>query len=299
MTTADWIAVDWGTSNVRAWAMATGGDVLDQRESGKGMGVLTPEAFEPALLELVLDWVTESARTRVIACGMVGARQGWIEAPYVNVPCVPGDPAKAVLAPTRDSRLDVRILPGVSQTSPFDVMRGEETQISGFLADRENYDGTICLPGTHSKWSRVENGIVTSFRTFMTGELFALLSRESVLRHSVGSEGWDDDAFLDAVDVAVTHPDGLSAELFGIRARSLLSAQTGGAARARLSGLLVGAELAAMKVPDVSDVALIGSESTLKPYAMALSHLGIACTTMDGSCAVLVGLKSAYTRMGD
>jgi len=131
MTQADWIAVDWGTSHLRAWAMGPGGAVLGKAESADGMGGLRPAEFEPALLRLVESWLG-TGTTPVIACGMVGAKQGWAEAPYRPVPCKPG--AATPIAPNvTDPRIALHILPGISQDSPADVMRGEETQVAGIL----------------------------------------------------------------------------------------------------------------------------------------------------------------------
>ena len=124
------------------------------------------------------------------------------------------------MAPSTDPRLDVRVIPGLKQTSPADVMRGEETQIAGYLAGNPGFDGVLCLPGTHSKWVQVSAGEVVSFRTFMTGEMFALLARTSVLRLTVG-EGWHDAAFADAVADSMARPEALSQRLFSIRAEGL------------------------------------------------------------------------------
>ena len=177
-----WIAVDWGTSNLRAWAMGAEGP-LAEAVSDDGMGKLQPADFEPALLRLISPWLT-APRTPVLACGMVGARQGWREAPYRAVPCAPVDAAGVLHVPT-DPRLTFHIAPGLSQDRPADVMRGEETQVAGVLALHKGFDGVICHPGTHSKWVHVSAGEVVSFQTFMTGEIFALLSTQSVLRHSM------------------------------------------------------------------------------------------------------------------
>ncbi|MEO0743952.1 MAG: 2-dehydro-3-deoxygalactonokinase, partial [Pseudomonadota bacterium] len=152
-----WIAVDWGTSHLRAWLMARDGAVLDRRSSDDGMGGLARDGFAPALHALVGD----ALPAPVLACGMVGSRQGWAEAPYAAVPCAPPTIHAAVTVPGAD----VRILPGVKQDSPADVMRGEETQIAGFLARTPGFDGVICLPGTHTKWAHISAGEIVSFRT--------------------------------------------------------------------------------------------------------------------------------------
>ena len=166
---ADWIAVDWGTSNLRAWAMRGDTPVADAG-SDRGMGTLEPSAFEGALLEIIEPWLG-AGRMSVVACGMVGARQGWAEAAYATVPCRPVS-LNVVRPAVADARLDVAILPGLCQTSPADVMRGEETQIAGYLAEVPDFDGVLCMPGTHTKWVQISASEVVSFRTYMTGELF-------------------------------------------------------------------------------------------------------------------------------
>jgi 2-dehydro-3-deoxygalactonokinase len=243
----DWIAVDWGTSNLRAWAMRADGTVLAEASSDKGMGKLSREEFEPALRELIGAWTSGGIREpiRIIACGMVGARQGWIEAPYAPVPCPPL-PEGLTPAPSGPD-LQVGIIPGLSQADPADVMRGEETKVAGFLAQNPDWDGALLLPGTHPKWIQVSAGEVVGFRTSLTGELFAALSGHTVLRHSVTTEGWDEEAFLAGVADGLSKPEALAARLFSLRAESLLKGLRPEAAKARLSGLLIGTDLAAAK----------------------------------------------------
>ncbi|WP_212523365.1 2-dehydro-3-deoxygalactonokinase [Actibacterium sp. MT2.3-13A] len=295
---ADWIAVDWGTSRLRAWAMGPDGP-LAQAASDKGMNGLAPEAFEPALLELVAPWLAPDRPMPVVACGMVGARQGWIEAPYLEVPCAPAAPSGAIAAPARDPRLRVRILPGLCQQAPADVMRGEETQIAGLLAGEPGFAGLVCLPGTHTKWVTLDGGRVTGFRTFMTGELFALLAQNSVLRHSLGGTGWDEASFLAALEETRAHPARLSAALFSIRAQSLLSGLTPPEARARLSGLLIGAELAGIEEADAPPgrIAVIGADGASAPYLAALRHAGHDPVVLDTAAATLAGLSAAHNAL--
>ena len=118
--TPDWIGVDWGTSNVRAWAMSSTGTVLAEAVSDQGMGRLQPDQFEPVLLSLIKGWIAR--RPPIIACGMLGSRQGWIEAPYLATPCAPL-PGGLVHAPAKDPQLDVYVIPGIKQENPADVMR--------------------------------------------------------------------------------------------------------------------------------------------------------------------------------
>lgn len=295
LSKAEWIAADWGTTNLRIWALETSGKVLAHKSSAKGMGQLTPDAFEPALLELAGDVLAPDRRTPVIVCGMAGSRQGWLEAPYLETPCPPPSLKHAVTVPNTDSRLDVRILPGIKQISPADVMRGEETQIAGFLVDNPGHTGTLCLPGTHAKWVGLEEGTIKHFRTCMTGEVFALLSKQSVLRHSLPEQSMDEDAFCDAVREITSGPSRLPAELFGIRAAGLVGEQSPAAALGRLSGLLIGAEIAAVSnLFDLSETTLLGGDKIAGAYADALAALGYKPRIADADQTTLAGLKLAY-----
>jgi 2-dehydro-3-deoxygalactonokinase len=257
---ADWIAVDWGTSHLRAWAMAGDGVVRAEAVSDDGMGGLTA-GFEPALLRLIDPWLG-AGRAEVVACGMVGSRQGWVEAPYATTPCRPL-PEALIVAPVTDPRIDVRVVPGVRQLDPPDVMRGEETQIAGYLASAPGFDGIVCLPGTHTKWVHLSAGEIVSFRSFMTGEMFELLSR-----------------------------------LFTIRAEGLLAGLDPAHARARLSGLLIGAELAAAKPYWLGQrVALIGAPEVMGAYSAALAGLSVPVTTHDATDMTLAGLSAARAHL--
>jgi 2-dehydro-3-deoxygalactonokinase len=229
----------------------------------------------------------------VVACGMVGSRQGWIEAPYRTVPCTPLDPAASVRVATADPRISVRVIPGLKQVSPADVMRGEETQIAGALALEAGFDGVFCLPGTHSKWVHISAGEVVSFQTFMTGEMFALLSDHSVLRHGMQGAGWDDAAFDAGLADALSRPERVAAYMFGLRAEGLIAGLSPAAARARLSGLLIGIELAGAKAYWLGQrVALIGAERLSATYARALKAQGADPQLLPATDCTLAGLAT-------
>lgn len=294
-TYADWIAVDWGTSNLRAWAMTSDGMVKDHATSDQGMGSLTKDAFEPTLISLTEQWLG-TAETPVIACGMVGARQGWSEAPYRTVPTTP----HGTLSPckTKDNRISMHIMPGLKQDKKPDIMRGEETQIAGFLAGNPDFDGVLCLPGTHTKWVHISAKEIVSFQTVMTGELFALLSQNSVLRHSVDSADWDDDAFTDAVADTLTKPETVTSRLFQIRASHLLQDTGSATSKARLSGTLIGAEIAATRPYWLGqNVALIGAPKLNALYAKALENQGLTPAHHSGDDLTLKGLTAAYQEL--
>lgn len=288
----DWIAVDWGTSKLRAWAMSSTGEILAHASSEDGMGSLQRDQFEPALLKLADAWL--GVNTTVIACGMVGSRQGWQEAPYRTVPAVPNGKTFTRVK-TLDPRLSVYLISGLKQARPADVMRGEETQIAGFLATNKTFDGIVCLPGTHTKWARISAEECVNFQTFMTGEIFACLSENSVLQHCVQSTDWDDEAFINAVDEAISRPEKMAARLFSLRAEFLLNDLSPAVARARLSGFLIGAELAASRPYWLGqDIAIIGAKDLANLYASALRQQGCAPQIPEAQDLTLAGLSAAY-----
>jgi 2-dehydro-3-deoxygalactonokinase len=170
-------------------------------------------------------------------------------------------------------------------------MRGEETQIAGVLARTPGFDGIVCLPGTHTKWVHLSAAEVVSFRTFMTGEIYALLKDRSVLRHAMPGEGWDDAAFEVAVQDAMARPAAVGAELFAIRAASLLAGMRADAARARLSGLLIGIELAAARPYWLGqDVRIIGETGIASAYFRALRAQGVAARALPADEMTRSGL---------
>lgn len=292
---AEWIAVDWGTSNLRVWMMGGDGAPFAQDSSDKGMAGLAGDAFEPALLALVEPYLAPDRVTPVICAGMVGAREGWLEAPYVATPCAPPSGQAAVSPTAIDPRLSVHILPGVKQMSPPDVMRGEETQIAGVLHSQPDFDGILCLPGTHTKWVHISAGEIVSFQTCMTGEMFGLLSQHSVLRHSVASTGWDQGSFLEGVVNAMDRPQAFAAQLFGVRAAGLLRDTPADAGRARLSGLLIGLELTGTKPYWLGrHVAVLGADAVAEHYRSALADQGVHAELLESANLTLVGLTRAY-----
>lgn len=297
MPNPDWIGVDWGTTNLRAWGMCRTGGVLAEATSNQGMAKLGPEAYEPVLLDLVGNWLPEIGRIPVVVCGMAGAKGAWQMSPYREAPCPPLLASQSVQPLTVDERLQVSILPGIRQSRPdVDVMRGEETQVAGYLSMVPDFDGVICLPGTHSKWVHVSAGEIVSFRTFMTGEIYDLVKRESVLRDLVDENGgdWDPVEFQNAVETQIARPELLMARLFSIRAAALVSNLGPGRAAARLSGTLVGAELAGARPYWLGrDLILIGEKRLSNLYAAGLRRLGQTPRFQDSAAMTIAGLAEA------
>mgnify|MGYP001595339226 FL=1 len=299
MSKVEWIAVDWGTSNLRAWAIGMNNEVVAELNSDRGMGTLRSDEFEAVLVHLLDPYLGDECMP-VLCCGMVGAKQGWSEATYAKTPCAPGAVETITQIASEDIRISVSILPGVMQTSPADVMRGEETQIAGFIAENPRFDGTLCLPGTHTKWVQISAEEIVSFRTFMTGEMFALLSQRSVLRHGVAGDEWSNDAFIEAVEDSMSSPQQLASRLFGIRAEGLVRDQSQGDAKARLSGLLIGQELAGARGYWLGqDVALIGDPNLTELYNAALEKQGVIARSLGGAEMTLAGLSAAYKATKD
>ncbi|MCL5425067.1 MAG: 2-dehydro-3-deoxygalactonokinase [Gammaproteobacteria bacterium] len=307
-----WVAVDWGSSNLRAWGLDKHDNVIAQASSDKGMLSLNPKQYEAELLRLVGDWLPATGQISVMVCGMAGARQGWLEAAYLPVPTQLDQLSQGAVKPALTShQLRVYLLPGLSQTrspaSHFDVMRGEETQLAGLVAaDTANFSSLACLPGTHAKWATLETGAVTHFATYLTGELYQLLANQSVLKHSVVNDDLNDsacrDAFTSAVNEINEAPETFSNRLFGLRAQDLLdgrlpSGQARGAVlAARLSGLTIGLELADACKNHATNkpITLIGNKALCHRYQLALNSIGFQAQQVDGDAAVLAGLRLAY-----
>ncbi len=294
--TPDWIAVDRGADRLRVWAMQ-GATRLAQVQADADINPHAPNGFDQILRAATAGW-TIAAGTPVVACGIAQSPQGRAEAPFRAVPCAPlGDPG--AVAPTAGG-WRVRIIPGLSQSTPPDVMQGDETRIAGFMSLNPGWDGVVCLPGTHSRWAHVSAGEVVSFQTFMTGELLALLATQSVLRTTVtgGDAGAETDAFDSGLAEAMARPERLAARLFGLHAADLLEGTRADAARSRLSGLLIGAELGAAKPYWLGqDIAILGAAEPARLYARALRTQGVPATVADPDRMTLAGLTAAYRAM--
>jgi 2-dehydro-3-deoxygalactonokinase len=287
----NWIAVDWGTTNLRIWHCDQACNVLDENKVQMGMGALTASEYEGVLISHIDHHLSGKGITEVLVCGMAGARQGWQDSGYLTAPCNTPALNQAVTVPTADPRIMVRILPGIKQPDPADVMRGEETQIAGFLQQTPDYNGLICLPGTHSKWVHVQNGRVVEFQTFMTGEVYDLLSRNSVLKHSVSGECFSQSDFVDAAKSAFENPADVSSELFRLRAQHLVHDTDATVLSARLSGILIGQEVAAMERQwNHLPITLIGEEALCSLYKSTFEALGKSVDLNLSAAPTLLGL---------
>lgn len=297
-------AIDWGTTRLRAWLFSRDGRVLAERRGDDGLITARKAGFSQ-VLEGHLAGMGAPADLPVIMCGMVGSRQGWIEAPYVEVPAGLGAILEQAARIGANGR-DIRIVPGLAQDLPDapDVMRGEETQLAGAGLAASGRQ-LVCMPGTHCKWVEIADGCVTGFRTWPTGELFSVLAGHSILRHSLGETpalvSADDPFFRHWCANALQDGGDIAARLFSIRAAGLLQGLTAEQAAACLSGLLIGGEIAsAMRRYETGDapVVLVASGAMGRLYGAALGLAGLRVRPVDADEAVRAGLFSAALHNG-
>lgn len=296
---AEWLAADWGTSRLRVWGIDSAGKVVGQNSTADGATNLTQEMFAPSLLHAAADFLDCKRQTPALVCGMAGARNRWQETPYLSAPCSPSDAASRSVKAPAGKELRARILPGVSQQSPCDVMRGEETQIAGLLSVRPDFCGVVCLPGTHTKWARIADGKIVQFTTLMSGEMYHLFAKISILRRAVESDEWDEYEFLTAAAATFVRPESTAAMLFSIRAESVLRGLSKAAARARLCGYWMGLELAATKPYwESGAAAIVGEDILQRQYQTALAAQNVRTEVFAAADMSLAGLLRMREAMG-
>jgi len=287
---------DWGTSNLRLYRVEDGR--VTERRDGPGIGALLGTPAD-ALRQALAPWVADARPARITLCGMAGSRNGLHEAPYADCPACADHWSAAALTLDLDG-IALRIAPGLACTSDAgapDVMRGEETQIFGALAldpDLVDRSVQIVLPGTHSKWARIENGKVLDFRTCLSGELFALLRDHSILLALGKLETPADEplGFADGLDRAASGA-GVVGALFEARAQQLRGGRSASWAHGFLSGLVIGNEITDMRAgAGLADtVILVGTAALTARYSHALRRFGIAARALDGEACALRGLE--------
>ncbi|WP_174285962.1 2-dehydro-3-deoxygalactonokinase [Sphingomonas bacterium] len=290
---------DWGTSRLRLFRIESG--VVTDRCEAPGIGTAgTPP--EAVLRETLAQWRAAGDPSAIALCGMVGSRNGWVEVPYVECPA---DQATWITGAARLALDDipVAILAGLATKAGVpDVMRGEETQTFGAVAlDPRLADGRhrVILPGTHSKWTTIEDGRITGFRTYLTGELFASLRDHSILaRAAAGSTvdpGEEDIGFAHGLDRS--RSGRVIGALFEARSAQLLEGRSHGWALGYLSGLLIGGEIAEAlhDEPPTGRIALVGDPRLTERYRRTFAGYAIAVELVDGDAAALAGLNALET----
>jgi 2-dehydro-3-deoxygalactonokinase len=287
------VGIDWGTTSFRAYLMDALGSVLDRVNAPLGILQIENGAFEAALERLLAGWLADQPDLPIILSGMIGSRQGWVEVPYLPCPAGIGELSSALHGHTSERGRRMRFVPGLVVTGSLpDVLRGEETQIVGALADPPSA-AIFLLPGTHSKWARVEGGRVVWFATFMTGEVYSVLRQHSILGRLMTGEAFDEAAFARGARAGLdesTASGGLLRRLFSARSLGLVSDLQGSAVASYLSGLLIGSEVReAIDCVDgaarSSGVVLVGGSDLVGRYTVALRLAGVAAQSSTPDAA--------------
>ena len=296
------IGVDWGTSSFRAYRLR-GREVTDRRTLPLGILSVADGRFEAALQDAVGAWLADGER-RILLSGMIGSRQGWIEAPYLPCPANIVDLARALI-PVPFAGAEALLAPGLTASDASgvpEVMRGEEVQIIGAVDPARN-DTTACLPGSHSKWVRVVGGGIEGFSTHLTGEAFAALRGHTILGRLMQPDAAPDpDAFRRGV-ARSGDTGGLLHHLFGVRTLGLFAQLGEDSAASYLSGLLIGHEIrAAAPLHPSSPILLIGDGALCALYARAIDQCGGGSTLAPSDAAAqglaLIGERAAWTSPG-
>lgn len=287
------IALDWGTSSLRAFRLGADGAVLDEAASRHGVQNLPepgPAGFERALEEICGGWLAAGPDLPVVAGGMVGSAQGWVEAPYVRCPADAAALADHAARAVTTGGRPILIAPGLlhdPEGGTPDVIRGEEIQIAGALAEHPAYAdrALVALPGTHCKWARIEAGRIVDFSTYMTGEIFAVLRRHSILGRLMTETPPEPALGLAAFDMGVadaraSRPGDFGRQIFAARTLALTGRLPAEAVADYLSGLLIGQEVVsvlgdpAVAVGEAAPLILVGEPGLCRRYARALAAHG-------------------------
>jgi 2-dehydro-3-deoxygalactonokinase len=291
--TDGFIAIDWGTTNRRAYLIDSSGKQAGEFEDGKGVLSVPPGGFPEAVAEIR----QRLGDKPLLLAGMIGSNRGWKEAPYVPCPVGIEDLVQNLnWAGQREA-----IVPGVSFVGDgrADVMRGEEVQLLGAAAaGLVHPDALVCHPGTHNKWATLRKGRIHDFRTVMTGELFSLLKAHSILADLLQGEVEPNDAFREAARYALGE-QALPANLFSVRARVLLGQARKEDAASWTSGLLIGADVRiGLSTPTGAEVAVIGRPELTRLYAAAIDEAGRRWVEIDGEQCFLAGIHEIAKRIG-
>ena len=272
------LGIDWGTSSLRAFLISADGEVIDRLS--KPLGILqVPSKDFDAVFEQVLDhWPTARALP-VLASGMITSKNGWVETPYLVAPARIEELAQALHVFASSSGVKVHFVTGlmVERTGVADVMRGEETQITGALAQGVG-DGLFVLPGTHSKWITVKDDCIVDFSTFMTGEVFAVLCEHSILGTLMEQGSFDRRSFEQGVEVALSADANVLRDLFQVRTLPLLWKKPRDCMADYLSGLLIGTEISAFSLDKRAQlITVISRDDLAHRYQIALEVAGCKC----------------------
>ncbi|KFC04471.1 2-dehydro-3-deoxygalactonokinase [Trabulsiella guamensis ATCC 49490] len=285
----NWIAIDWGTTNFRAFLLENN-QVIDSLSEPCGLLSVQEAQFAAALQCLLSPWLAATPHLPIVMAGMVGSQQGWKNVPYASLPAGAGDLFDGSCTFQTPWGSPAWIIPGVNGTSRYgqpDVMRGEEIQLLGLVAMHPAENHLALLPGTHSKHARMHHGEIIDFSTFMTGELFSLLCKQSLLGRDLPQQVPHDASFVFGVETASQNTP-FSHLIFSARTRRLMGDVAAEHIHSYLSGLLIGYELAEVDVAVPAWV--VGSPALTARYLRAAEVTGLTLTAVDGDSCFLRGL---------
>ena len=270
------IGIDWGTSSLRAFLIGAGGEVLDHISKPLGIMQINDGDFERSFNDLVGFW-QQAIDLPIIASGMITSRNGWVETPYVSVPSGVQQLADALVTHKTSDGTTITFVTGMTadHNGVPDVMRGEETQIIGASVLGMS-NGIFVMPGTHSKWITLRCDQIVDYSTYMTGEVFAALSKHTILATLMEYAPFKEDAFRKGCAVGLAEGSNFLHDLFGVRSLPLFGKITGTMVKDYLSGLLIGAEVKGADVAQIKGpVTIIGRDDLADRYEIALSIAGL------------------------
>lgn len=295
MTKPKLIAVDWGTTRLRAYLVDGQGHVIERTEADEGIMAVPPGGFPATLRRHVEPWLAGHGALPVVMAGMVGSRNGWVEAPYVACPTDTKGIAARVAKVDLGDGLSGMIVPGLTTRDSAgvpDVMRGEETKLAGCGVS----DGIVVSPGTHAKWVRMAGGTIEGFATYMTGDFYGALTEHTILG-KLAEEPEDEAGFARGLE-ASKRPGGLTHLAFSARTLVLMGELPGAQVMPYISGMLIGYEVAhalsLAAAPQVGgsarDVVVISEGSVARFYQLALAAHGLQCRVLSPEAVFVTGL---------
>ena len=306
------IAIDWGNTRFRCWLLDINGNEIDNIDTEFGISKIKDTTFSQVFENIMGGWFHEHGSLPVIASGMIGSRHGWLETPYIPCPAGPEEFAKHLVYVSLNIEntnipKKIAIVPGMSYWDEGvpDLMRGEETQVAGFLWDKQQ-SGWIVLPGTHSKWVLTKAGKIEAFKTFMSGEIFALMVEHSILQKLMEGNQQDENAFKRGCIQSFNSQQGLLNQLFSVRTMGLLNQVEAKGIHSFISGIIIGCEIKeGMSLDahnfslDDAEVNLIGEISLCNLYRHAFEIANIKVNLVNNNPVVkglfhVAGAASLY-----
>lgn len=296
------VAVDWGTTNFRAYLIDEQGVCLDSLSNNNGV-LKSKDKFESILLQHIGSWLNDNGTTTVILFGMIGSQVGWVDTPYMECPVDIKTYGKNCIPLAHFNQGNCWIVPGVKWTADdgvIDVMRGEELQVIGaYLLNNTNDDGLFCCPGTHNKWVSVNNGQINNILTAMTGEIYSLLGKHSILAHSVNeSTLWNEENFISGLEYS-QRSGGLLNHLFSVRTNYIIKRLNQNEGSPYLSGLLIGHEIQSIITAEYYKnsevpITIIGSSQLCQAYSTALTYFNVPNKFVSAQTSVVTGSYSLF-----